>query len=351
MLHRIRTWLVLVGIAATLGAVALATGAQAAAPPADPAVGAAQNKYAMNAFWRGADNGLDESWFASNGWNGPIEIAGTAGALASAPATALESNGNLDVYWRGADNGLHEAYWNGTWHGPGEVPGTAGALASAPTAAPDKYAMNVFWRRTDGGLGESWFASNGWNGPIEIAGTAGSLASAPAASLETDGNLDAYWRGADNGLHEAYWNGAWSAPLEVPRTAGLVATDTASPPAGTTAIPLPPPSPGVHRRHLRVRIVFSWRRRGSHTKLLSVRFLHLPRHAAVRMHCHGRGCPITAHAARSRGPAGVRRALRGVVFARGNVLVLTVSAPGAAPEVAEIAFRGRRAPAGRILSR
>jgi len=65
-----------------------------------------------------------------------------------------------------------------------------------------------------------------------------------------------------------------------------------APAAGTTSIPVPSPSPAARRRHhLRVRIVFRWRRSGSHTKLLSLRFVHLARHARIRIACHGRHCP------------------------------------------------------------
>ncbi len=45
------------------------------------------------------------------------------------------------------------------------------------------------------------------------------------------------------------------------------------------------------------------------------------------------------------------RALRGRVFASGQVLLLRIYMPGFVPEVVAIRFRSERGPGGRVLSR
>jgi hypothetical protein len=100
----------------------------------DSTLGAAQYAGEPNVFLSGTDGGLWQLSFAGSAWQGPAEIAGTGGSLASAPS-AEEDGSSEGVYWRGSDSGLEEAWYDGSsWHGPGEVPGTAGSLKSAPSA-------------------------------------------------------------------------------------------------------------------------------------------------------------------------------------------------------------------------
>jgi hypothetical protein len=112
--------------------------------------------------------------------------------------------------------------------------------------------------------------------------------------------------------------------------------------------------PRSSRRHsLRVKLYLSWTWRYGTTRLDSVRMGSFPRRTHVIFQCTGRGCQRRAKAAAT-GPRGVRRLLRTMAGRRyrvGEVLTISLTAPGYRPEQAAVTFRYGRRPKAKLLSR
>lgn len=103
----------------------------------------------------------------------------------------------------------------------------------------------------------------------------------------------------------------------------------------------PQTTPNPHgRRALHARFVINWTWGEHATRLDHVAVTHLPRHARVTVRCAGRGCPRLR--VRSVTSAGIKRLLReldGRRFTAGDVLYLTVVAPGHRTERVRLQIR------------
>jgi hypothetical protein len=187
------------------------------------------------AFWENQNAELEEAYYsaASNSWNGPIEVDGGIGPLASSPAVATgpQSSGGYAyqyVFWRGANGDLKEALWNGSWQGPNDL--GDGPLSSAPTAGVDGSGNEyVFWKTSTGNLEETAWNGSSWSSQHPVNGGMGPLGSAPAVAVAANGDQYVFWGGTNGDLYEAFWNGSsWTGPtdrgdgtLGSPPTAGV----------------------------------------------------------------------------------------------------------------------------------
>jgi hypothetical protein len=139
----------------------------------------------------------------------------------------------------------------------------------------------------------------------------------------------------------------------------LVQTPAPPPPTTTTTQtvttvvtqPLPtPPPPKPHKRgHVRARMVISYHYYSAHTRILRVRVTGFPRRARIDVRCYGRGCPRLAVTAGYRRLGGALRSLGGRVLRAGDLLKITVSAPGLLPEQIGLRIRNGEKPQARLL--
>ena len=116
-------------------------------------------------------------------------------------------------------------------------------------------------------------------------------------------------------------------------------------PAAVPAVSAPAPAAPAPAKPLGLSLSHRWQATGSRFTLRRLRVSHLPRHAAVRIRCIGRGCPVRSLRVKaSRSLVDLRRALgKRTRFRSGQTLELHISAPGYATAVIRFALkRGRR---------
>lgn len=172
--------------------------------------------------------------------------------------------------------------------------------------------------------------------------SAGSYASAFASSLAYDGVFALYGPGPSPVL----------ALVKTP--VAPVTTTTAPAPVTVTTVmtePLPaPPAPKPHTRgHVRARVTISYRFRFARTRILRVSVTHFPRRARIDVRCYGRGCPRLAVAAGYKRLGSALRSLDGRLLAAGELLKITVTAPGLLPERIGVRIRDGEKPYARLL--
>jgi hypothetical protein len=155
------------------------------------------------------------------------------------------------------------------------------------------------------------------------------------------------------------WNGSGRTQIGVyrPSTATFFLREvTPSPPSprpvvtAPVAVPLPTPPAGT-RRHprVRVKITISWTWNHTHTRIHKVQVGKLPRRATITLKCSGRGCPMTKRSAKAAHLKILVRRLAGTRYRAGDVIVITVSAPGRVSERARIKIRNGRKPVAALL--
>jgi hypothetical protein len=84
-------------------------------------------------FWQGTNGGLWERSYSGGVWSQPVQL--NSGRIASAPAVAVQANGEQDVFWRGTDGRLWEMWYTRRWHGPIKL--SARHLGAAPSVGVD----------------------------------------------------------------------------------------------------------------------------------------------------------------------------------------------------------------------
>lgn len=120
------------------------------------------------------------------------------------------------------------------------------------------------------------------------------------------------------------------------------------PQTATTPVPTPPAGKPGHPR-VRVRIAIEWKWNGAHTSIRKIRVSTLPRGARITVKCSGRGCPMTRRSARAAHLKILLRRLVGTTYGAGDVIFITVSAPGRTPERAQVKIRNGRKPLAALL--
>lgn len=177
---------------------------------------------------------------------------------------------------------------------------------------------------------------------------------------DASGNLWSLTRGA---------NGNWT-PAQIAPSGGaftlvtdpepLVDPQTNNPVviAGTMPIPPPTPAPPVTVTTpapkapgaVRARFVIKWHWDGHSTVIRAIRVRGLPRRPRLAVSCAGHGCPrIRAHATGARRIRSLLKRLVGERFAPGDVMLITVSAPGLERERISLHIRRARVPLARLL--
>jgi len=123
------------------------------------------------------------------------------------------------------------------------------------------------------------------------------------------------------------------------------------PPVVTTPVPTPIPRPKA-RHTLKVRLSLSWTWRYAITRLDTAKIIGgLPGRTRATLRCAGRGCPRrrTVSATGARHVKRLLRSLHGRRYRAGDVLRITLTAPGYGAERAELVFRYGRLPRVRLL--
>jgi hypothetical protein len=114
---------------------------------------------------------------------------------------------------------------------------------------------------------------------------------------------------------------------------------------------LPVPAPALRSKHGRVRakVFLSWTWNHARTRLHGVRVRGVPHNGRISIRCAGKGCPETATTARYKHLNRFLRSLDGRVYRAGDVLTITVSAPGKQSERIAVRIRDGALPVARLL--
>ena len=177
--------------------------------------------------------------------------------------------------------------------------------------------------------------------------------SSGSPTVEID-DVDVHASLAPNGGFE-YGSGPWGTYPNTNSSYDAYATNQVtgpSPPIVTTPVPTPVPVPRG-RHALKVKLYLSWTWRDAITRLDRAKAGSLPGRARLAMQCRGRGCPRHSKMSAT-GARHVRRLLgrlRGRRYRAGDVLRVTVTAPGYGPERAQVTFRYGRVPLAKLVPR
>jgi hypothetical protein len=155
---------------------------------------------------------------------------------------------------------------------------------------------------------------------------------------------------APNGGFE-YGSGPWGTYPNTNSSYDAYATNQVigpSPPIVTTPVPTPVPVPRG-RHALKVKLYLSWTWRDAITRLDRAKAGSLPGRTRLALECRGRGCP--RHSKMSATGARHVRRLRGRRYRAGDVLRITVTAPGYGAERAQVTFRYGRVPLAKLVRR
>ncbi|HEX4010228.1 MAG TPA: hypothetical protein VHX62_09480 [Solirubrobacteraceae bacterium] len=130
-------------------------------------------------------------------------------------------------------------------------------------------------------------------------------------------------------------------------------TGPAPPPPPVVTTPVPTPLPRPTARHaLKVRLSLAWTWRYAVTRLDRAEIVGgLPGRTRATFGCRGRGCPRhrTISASGARHVKRLLKSMRGRRYRAGDVLRITLTAPGYGAERAELVFRYGRLPKVRLL--
>ncbi len=152
-----------------------------------------------------------------------------------------------------------------------------------------------------------------------------------------------------NGTQLVLWTCTGSAEQTWSRAAAAPAPP---PPPSTSTVPVTTPIPRPTVRHaLKVRLVLSWTWRRGTTWLHRATIGTFPGRTRLTIHCRGAGCG-RHRTASARGHRSVRRLLRSLAGRRyrtGDVLAISLTAPGYVSERADVTIRGGREPRVRAL--
>jgi hypothetical protein len=171
----------------------------------------------------------------------PVELA--SANVAGTPQSVSDQPGDMDVVWRGADTRLYDlAYRNQSWQAqPAAAISPAGAASDPAVVSPAPGQVDAFWEDTSGRLWEvqsqsGFYGSETWQTPLEL--NVGSIAvgSALTAVSQGPGDVEIFWKAADDTLWTASDTGTWSVP--VPLSSVVVAGDpeAVAAPSGEVAV-------------------------------------------------------------------------------------------------------------------
>jgi hypothetical protein len=173
--------------------------------------------------------------------------------------------------------------------------------------------------------------------------SAGSDASNFASSLASDGSWQLFGPGPAPVLALV------KTPVAAPTTTTTVTVPVTVTTVETEPLPTPPP-PKPHRRaHVRAQLVISYRYHLTRTRLVRLKISRFPRRARIEVRCYGRGCPRLAVAAGYKRLGGALHSLDGRLLAAGQLLKITVTAPGLLPESIGVRIRDGKKPLARLL--
>jgi hypothetical protein len=208
------------------------------------------------------------------------------------------------------------------------------AAGSSPAAMMDGGTPNVFY--VDGAKGDtiddwSWNSTQGWH-QLFFYGDPVAAGSSPTAVM--DGSTpNVFYQWAPSG--------------------GSGGTGTSTGPVVTHAVTLALPVPAArgrkHRRQVHAKIVLSWTWNHSRTRLQGVRITGMPRHGRLTIECRGRGCPRSGYVATAHQLGPLLKALRGTRYRAGDRLLITILAPGAKSERAEVTIRNGALPRAKLI--
>lgn len=172
-------------------------------------------------------------------------------------------------------------------------------------------------------------------------------------TVEID-DVDVHESLAANGGFE-YGSGPWGTYPNTNSSYDAYPTSTVygpAPPVVTTPVPTQLPRPTA-RHALKVKMYLSWTWRYAITRLDKVRIGSFPNRTRLTIRCFGRGCP--RHSIQTAtGIRQVRRLLRGLKGRRyhaGDVLRITLTAPGYGAERVKVVIRYGNLPLARLVSR
>jgi hypothetical protein len=165
-------------------------------------------------------------------------------------------------------------------------------------------------------------------------------------TVEID-DVDVHGSFSDNGGFE-YGSGPWGTYPNTDSSYDAYQTGTVTAPSTPVML-----TPVKTRLPLRIRVYLTWTWRYRVTRLDKAAIGHFPAHTRLTIRCLGRGCPKhrTVTATGSRRLHRLLRRLRGHLYREGQVLRVTLTAPGWRAERAEVVFRYGRSPRLRSLGR
>ncbi|MFZ1994511.1 MAG: hypothetical protein WAU75_10395, partial [Solirubrobacteraceae bacterium] len=131
-------------------------------------------------------------------------------------------------------------------------------------------------------------------------------------------------------------------PRPPPATAPVVSVPV------TASLPTPPRGSRRHPR-VRVRIRISWTWNHARTRMHHLQVGKLPHGAKITVKCSGRGCPMTRRSAKARHLGVLVHRLQGTTYLAGDLILITITAPGHVSERALVEIRNGRLPIAALI--
>jgi hypothetical protein len=164
---------------------------------------------------------------------------------------------------------------------------------------------------------------------------AGDYTSGYPESDAPDGTWGLFTQGSDDPPELGFVRTSWPTPVPSPPVQPVVQSQP---------LPVPP-----KRARIRAKFVLGWTWNHARTRLAAVHVTGFPRDGTVRIRCSGRGCPDTGKAAGHKRLHALFHSLEGRVFRAGDVVTITVSAPGKQSERIAVRIRDGALPRTRLL--
>ena len=179
----------------------------------EPAI-ISQSSGKINAFARGYDSRLWQTWFDNTGWQSKWNYIDVPNTISSAPSGISFGEGHMDVFETRNGSLWHSWYKNDatTWR-PWSTLGAPlgvwlGRTPATVTQVPGK--INVFARGSDGRLWQNWFDNTGWQSKWNYIDGPSTSSSSPTAISFGEGHMDVFETRNGSLWHSWYSsNGGW----------------------------------------------------------------------------------------------------------------------------------------------
>ena len=161
----------------------------------EPAI-ISQSSGKINAFARGYDSRLWQTWFDNTGWQSKWNYIDVPNTISSAPSGISFGEGHMDVFETRNGSLWHSWHKNdaNTWRPWSTLGAPDGISLAGPVAAVSQVPgkINVFARGSDGRLWQNWFDNTGWQSKWNYIDGPSTSSSSPTAISFGEGHMDVF---------------------------------------------------------------------------------------------------------------------------------------------------------------